>query len=180
MMETKKKIGDVTLEVVRGDITEQGDVDAVVNAANRMLESGGGVAGAIHRAAGTELAEEARKHAPIEPGEAVITGAYGLPNNHVIHCLGPVFGRDLPSDGLLASCYERALRLAEANEVRSIAFPAISTGAFGFPMEAAAKIGISTVANVAPDLQIVNLVRFVLFDESAVEAHLEAMWSLKP
>ena len=90
----KREINGVTLECVQGDITSQGDVAAIVNAANAELRTGGGVAGAIHRAAGPGLEEEARPLAPISPGEAVITGAHGLPNRHVIHALGPVYGRD--------------------------------------------------------------------------------------
>ncbi len=92
----KRTFGAVTIECVRGDITSQDDVDAVVNAANARLETGGGVAGAIHRAAGPGLAEEARPLGPIEPGEAVITGGHDLPNRHVVHALGPVYGRDHP------------------------------------------------------------------------------------
>ena len=92
----KKEISGVSIELRQGDIAQQKDCEAVVNAANPQLESGGGVAGAIHNTAGTELAQEARKMAPIKPGEAVITKAYKLPNQYVIHCLGPVFGRDKP------------------------------------------------------------------------------------
>jgi len=95
---SKTTIDDVTIEIVRGDIADQPDMDAIVNAANAALQTGGGVAGAIHRAAGPGLAAEGRRYAPIEPGDAVITGAHELPNHHVIHCLGPVYGRDEPAD----------------------------------------------------------------------------------
>ena len=101
------------IQCVQGDITAQPDLDAIVNAANARLATGGGVAGAIHRAAGPQLARECAPLAPIEPGQAVLTGGHGLPNPHVIHCLGPVYGRDRPADRLLAECYRNALRLAE-------------------------------------------------------------------
>lgn len=129
----------VTVECRRGDITAQPDIDVIVNAANAELRPGGGVAGAIHRAAGPGLYEECRPLAPIRPGEAVITGAHELPNQYVIHCLGPVHGRDEPADRLLSSCYRNALLLAEEKGSGSIAFPAISTGMFGYPVEAAAR-----------------------------------------
>ena len=156
---------------MQGDITRQPDMDAVVNAANAELMPGGGVAGAIHRAAGPGLAAECRPLAPIEPGEAVITGAHRLPNRHVIHCLGPVYGRDEPGDRLLASCYREALRLADAHRLSSIAFPAISTGVFGYPMEPAARVALGTIVAEAPDLASLTRVRFVLFARSDLEVH---------
>jgi O-acetyl-ADP-ribose deacetylase len=170
-----RQFGDVNIEVRTGDITAQADVDAIANAANRMLETGGGVAGAIHRAAGAGLAEEARRFAPIEPGEAVITGGHRLPNRYVIHCLGPVYGVDMPSDALLSACYGNALRLADEKAIRSIAFPAISTGVFGYPMAEAADVAIRTVVERAPNLSNVTLVRFVLFDNEAAAIHGEVL-----
>ena len=167
----QREIDGVTIECVRGNVADQPDVDAVVNAANAQLQMGGGVAGAIHRAAGPGLAEETRPLAPIRPGEAVITGAHELPNRHVIHCLGPVYGVDEPSDRLLASVYRNALRLAEEHEVRSIAFPAISTGAFGYPMEAAARIALTTILDEVPGLSVVTRIRFVLYGQDALEIH---------
>lgn len=155
------------IECVTGDIAWQPDIDAVVNAANARLMTGGGVAGAIHRAAGLELARECEPLAPIRPGEAVITGGHKLPNRWVIHCLGPVYGDDQPSDVLLADCYRNALRLAEENGIASIAFPAISTGAFGYPAEAAAKVCAGALKGVLPRLRQVGLIRFVLFDDAA-------------
>jgi len=163
--------GSLTLELVVGDIAAQDDFDAVVNAANAELRPGGGVAGALHRAAGPGLEEECRPLAPIRPGEAVITSGHELPNRWVIHCLGPVHGRDEPADELLASCYREALRLAEENEVASIAFPAISTGAFGFPAEAAARIALGTVLEEATKLETVERIRFVLYDDAALALH---------
>lgn len=165
------RISGVRIECVDGDITAQDDFDAVVNAANAELKSGGGVAGAIHRAAGPGLAEETRSMAPIAPGEAVISGGHELPNDHVIHCLGPVYGEDEPADELLESCYRNALRLAEENDLRSVAFPAISTGAFGYPVEDAARVALETVMDRAPELESVEWIRFVLFDQEALEVH---------
>lgn len=169
----------VTIELVQGNIVEQDDVEAIVNAANAQLRSGGGVAGAIHDAAGAGLAEETRPLAPIQPGEAVLTSGHELANDYVIHVLGPVYGRDEPSDELLRAGYENALRRAEEHKVASIAVPAISTGAFGFPVDAAAHIALSTVLDLAPHLQSVTLVRFVLFDEDDYEAHADALTSLR-
>ncbi len=156
----------VTVECVCGDIADQPGIAAVVNAANADLESGGGVAGAIHRAAGPGLAEECRPLAPIGPGRAVITGGHGLPNPHVIHCLAPVYGRDEPSDVLLADCYRNALALAEEHGIESIAFPAISTGAFGYPMPAATRVALRAVLDRLPHLSCVRRIRFVLARET--------------
>ena len=169
----------VTIELTTGNIVEQADVDAIVNAANAQLRTGGGVAGAIHRAAGPGLTDETRPLAPIEPGEAVITGGHDLPNPHVIHVLGPVYGRDTPSDELLRAGYENALARAEEHGLSSVAFPAISTGAFGFPVDAAARIALHTILDAAPALTSVALVRFVLFDEETYEAHVEALTALR-
>ena len=167
----KREINGVTLECVQGDITSQGDVAAIVNAANAELRTGGGVAGAIHRAAGPGLEEEARPLAPISPGEAVITGAHGLPNRHVIHALGPVYGRDHPEAELLADCYRNALALAGENGLDSVAFPAISTGVFGYPVEEAAEVAIRTAIKESAKPNSVRLVRFVPFSERDLEAY---------
>src|SRR5919206_1061002 len=167
----RRTFGAVTVECVLGDITSQDDVDAVVNAANARLEPGGGVAGAIHRAAGPGLAEEATPLGPIEPGEAVITGAHGLPNRYVVHTLGPVYGQDRPEAELLAGCYRNSLALAEQNGVESIAFPAISTGIFGYPAQEAAEVALQTVRKEAEGLERVRLVRLVLFGEKDLEVH---------
>ncbi|NBB87355.1 MAG: RNase III inhibitor [Bacteroidetes bacterium] len=169
----------VTLELRQGDIAHQPDVDAVVNAANAELRIGGGVAGAIHRAAGPGLTEECRPLAPIEPGEAVITGGHNLPNPHVIHCLGPVYGRDEPSDALLAACYRNSLARAEETELSSVAFPAISTGAFGYPIEAAAEVALQTVLEEVPSLDHVGTIRFVLYDRRAYHVHEQTLAELK-
>lgn len=171
-------VGAVRIELVQGDITAQSGFDAVVNAANAQLEIGGGVAGAIHRAAGPGLAEECRPMAPIEPGQCVISGGHGLPNASVVHCLGPVYGRDEPAEQLLADCYRDALRLAEEHGLRSIAFPAISTGAFGYPVRDAAAVALRAVAEVARDLGTVRVVRFVLHSRDDLQVHQEALETL--
>ncbi|MFW6027690.1 MAG: macro domain-containing protein [bacterium] len=171
----ERKFHGVTVECVQGDITRQPDMDAVVNAANAELRTGGGVAGAIHRAAGPGLYEECRPLAPIRPGDAVITGAHGLPNRHVIHCLGPVYGRDEPAGELLAACYRNALRLAGENGVTSVAFPAISTGAFGYPVEEAARVAFETILGDLPRLSPVKHIRFVLFGADDLRIHATAL-----
>ncbi|MFO7908310.1 MAG: macro domain-containing protein [Pirellulaceae bacterium] len=142
-----------------------------MNAANAELRIGGGVAGAIHRAAGPGLEREGRPLAPIRPGQAVITSAHNLPNQSVIHCLGPIYGVDEPSDELLASCYRNALQMAEQSKIVSVAFPAISTGAFGYPMEPAARVAFKTVIDVLPRLSSVKHIRFVLFREADARVH---------
>jgi O-acetyl-ADP-ribose deacetylase (regulator of RNase III) len=171
----RRTAGTVTVECVRGDITAQDDVDAVVNAANARLGPGGGVAGAIHRVAGPGLAEEAVPLGPISPGEAVITGGHGLPNRFVIHALGPVYGQDRPEAEVLSRCYRNALALAEENGAASVAFPAISTGVFGYPVEEAAEVALRTVREEAEGLQTVRLIRFVLFGEEDLGVHERAL-----
>ncbi len=171
----ERQHGGVILQCVQGNIVNQPDVDAVVNAANAQLRIGGGVAGAIHRAAGPGLEEECRPLAPIRPGEAVITGGHDLPNRYVIHCLGPVYGVDEPSGMLLAACYDNALNLAEEAAIRSIAFPALSTGAFGYPMEDAAWIAFRTIIARANGLAVVKLVRFVLFKVEDLQIHVRVL-----
>lgn len=169
------KISGVTVECVRGDIAAQEDVTVVVNAANAQLLPGGGVAGAIHRAAGPGLTEECRPLAPIKPGEAVITGGHNLPNKYVIHCLGPVYGVDEPADRLLASCYRNALKLAEEQGIDSIAFPAISTGIFGYPVEEAATVALKTIIEIIPGLKKVEKIRFVLYSNEHLKIHEEVL-----
>ena len=167
----RRAVHGVTVECVRGDITAQHDVAAIVNAANAELRSGGGVAGAIHRAAGPGLEREARSLAPIRPGQAVITGGYALPNRYVIHALGPVYGRDRPEAELLADCYRNSLALAERHGIDSVAFPAISTGVFGYPTQEAAEVALRSVIERTEGFQKVRLVRFVLFSEEDLEVY---------
>jgi len=163
---TLRQFDTVTVETVQGDIANQPDLDAIVNAANAELRIGGGVAGAIHRAAGPGLEKECIPLGPIRPGEAVISGGHNLPNAHVIHCLGPVYGRDEPSDQLLASCYRQALQLADQHGMARLGFPAISTGVFGYPLAEAAQVALRTIRDTAPTLETVQLVRFVLFSDA--------------
>jgi O-acetyl-ADP-ribose deacetylase (regulator of RNase III) len=140
---------------------------------------GGGVAGALHKAAGPGLKEECRPLAPIRVGEAVVTGGHNLPNRFVVHCLGPVFGRDKPEGQLLSDCYRNALRLADELGLKSIAFPSISTGVFGYPMNEAAQVAFRTVIEIAPSLSSLRTIRFVLFDEPAKRVHGKVLAGLE-
>jgi len=157
----KKTLSGITVDCVKGDIAAQKGYDAVVNAANAWLRPGGGVAGFIHAAAGPGLVEECRPLAPIKPGQAVITSGCNLPNRYVIHCLGPVYGKDEPADQLLADCYRNALKLAEQHKVVSIAFPVISTGAFGYPFKEAVQVILTTLKEMMPHLKSVKRITFV-------------------
>lgn len=157
------------MTVVQGDITKQ-DVDAIVNAANESLRGGGGVDGAIHRAAGPELLEECIQIGGCPTGEARITRGYRLPARHVIHTVGPVWqGGDRGEPGKLASCYRNALRLAVENGARTIAFPGISTGVYGYPLEDATRIAVTTVRDCLAEMPGIAEVRFVTFGERATE-----------
>lgn len=167
----KKNINGVVIECIKGNIVAQEDIAAIVNAANARLMPGGGVAGAIHRAAGPGLEKECRPLAPVSPGQAVITGGHNLPNRYVIHALGPVFGVDKPEAAILEKCYLNSLQLAEGNKIDSVAFPAISTGVFGYPPTKAAEIAIRAAARMAQHLKYVKKIRFVLFSESDLEVH---------
>ncbi|WP_406672532.1 macro domain-containing protein [Natronospira sp.] len=171
----ERQFGKLRLELMQGDITRQSDLDAVVNAANAQLTTGGGVAGAIHRAAGPQLDEACRPLAPIEPGQAVSTDAFGLPNQRLIHCLGPVYGVDEPSDQLLAACYRNALKEAGQHQLGSVGFPAISTGAFGYPVREAAGIALQTVVSEGSVIEGLTLVRFVLFSNEDLAVHEEIL-----
>jgi O-acetyl-ADP-ribose deacetylase (regulator of RNase III) len=168
----------VVIECVRGDIADQPDIDAVVNAANAQLAPGAGVAGAIHRKAGPALYEECKPLAPIAAGDAVITSGHGLSNPWCIHVLGPVYARSSDAAGELASCYCEALARAEEKGLASVATPAVSTGVFGYPVDEAAAIAVGTVASVAPGLRTVSLVRFVLWDAGDLAIHERALEAL--
>ncbi|MDR9437408.1 MAG: macro domain-containing protein [Thiohalophilus sp.] len=174
----ERLLHNVRLECLQGDIANQSDMDAVVNAANAELRIGGGVAGALHRAAGPGLEAECRPLAPIRPGQAVITGAHNLPNRYVIHCLGPIFGVDEPSDELLAACYRNALSLAQEHGIASVAFPAISTGAFGYPLEAATEVALTTMNSMLAQLSAVRHIRFVLHDATSRRLYERMLESL--
>lgn len=160
------------IEVVQGDITTE-RVYAIVNAANESLRGGGGVDGAIHRAAGPRLAQAGAALAPCRPGEAVATPAFDLypPVHHVIHTVGPIWaGGDRGEAEVLASCYRRCLEVADGLGVHSIAFPAISTGIYGFPAEQAARIAVSTIRTIPTRVSLIRLVAF----EAVGRGHLEA------
>lgn len=159
--------------VERVDITTLG-VDAIVNAANAALSGGGGVDGAIHRAAGPQLLQACRAIGGCPTGGAVITPAFGLPARHVIHAVGPVWqGGGADEDALLASCYTESLRLAEEHGLRTVAFPAISCGVYRFPLERAARIATDAVVSALPRLKRVEWVVLVAFDDR-VERTLRA------
>lgn len=166
---------NIELECVKGDITKQKDFQAIVNSANANLTHGGGVAGAINKAAGPELAKESEKLAPIKPGKAVVTQGYELPNDYVIHCLGPVYGKDKPEAEVLKNCYKNALIKSDEKNIKSIAFPAISTGVFKYPIEEASRISIKAIKEKAPELKNVKNIRFVLWEEENFEEFKRAI-----
>jgi len=172
------KVNNATLELVQGDITQQA-TDAIVNAANPTLLGGGGVDGAIHRAAGPELVAECRTLGGCETGDAKITKGYRLKAKHVIHTVGPVYRRDgARAPELLASAYRRSLEVASAHHLKSIAFPSISTGAYGYPLDEAAPIALGTVRDFLKKHPEIELVRFVLFDSKTLAAYEEAFKGL--
>lgn len=163
------------LEIIKGDITQQ-SVDAIVNAANCSLLGGGGVDGAIHRAAGAELLAECRTLNGCETGKAKITGGYRLPARHVIHTPGPVWhGGGHGEDALLASCYASCLALASENGCKTVDFPSISTGVYHFPLERAAKIAVDTILAYLADHAELERVRMVCFDERTKAAYDAAL-----
>lgn len=159
------------IKIIKGDITRL-TVDAIVNAANSTLLGGGGVDGAIHRAAGPKLLEECKTLNGCNTGEAKITKGYNLPVRFVIHTVGPVwYGGNNNEDELLKNCYYNSLQLAVKNQIKTIAFPAISTGVYRFPPERAAKIAIKTIKDFLSDNKSIEEVLFVCFDEKTEEIY---------
>jgi O-acetyl-ADP-ribose deacetylase (regulator of RNase III) len=167
-------MGTITLH--QGDITRDADADAIVNAANSSLLGGGGVDGAIHRAAGPELLEQSRALGGCDTGDAKITGAGRLPADHVIHAVGPVWrGGGEGERELLASCYRRAIELAAEHGCRRVAFPAISAGVYGYPLAQAAAVAIDATRAALEDHPVVQEARFWLFDREAYDAFAAAL-----
>lgn len=172
-----------TIELHKGDITGQ-QTDAIVNAANSGLMGGGGVDGAIHRAGGPSIKEECRKivanQGRLPTGKAVMTSSGHLKARHVIHTVGPVYHGQPEDAALLASAYRESIRLALSHSLRSLAFPSISTGAYGYPVEEAAKVALSTVREeIAKARGGLDLVRFVLFDDRTYEVYRESLKALE-
>ena len=165
------------IRAIKGDITKIDNVQAIVNAANNSLLGGGGVDGAIHRAAGPKLLEECRTLGGCRTGEAKITGAYDLPCDYIIHTVGPIwYGGNDGEAGKLADCYTNSLLLAEKNNVRTIAFPSISTGVYGYPVKEAAEVAVDTVRDFLkehPDS--FDAVYWVLFDDHTMSVYERAI-----
>jgi O-acetyl-ADP-ribose deacetylase (regulator of RNase III) len=172
------KLGQSVLEIVEGDITQQ-DTTAIVNAANPTLLGGGGVDGAIHRAGGPKILEECRQIGGCPTGEARITTGGQLKAKYVIHTVGPVYKDGVHGEPqLLASCYRESLKLASARGIKTIAFPSISTGAYGYPIKEAARIALKTVKDYLSQHPEIEGARFVLFGRLAYEAYEEALKEL--
>jgi O-acetyl-ADP-ribose deacetylase (regulator of RNase III) len=170
-----RQIGTARVEIIVADITTL-SVDAIVNAANTSLLGGGGVDGAIHRAAGPELLAECRKLHGCETGDAKITKGYRLPARYVIHAVGPVWhGGGQGEDEALASCYRRAVELGQTHQLASIAFPAISTGVYRFPPERAARIAVATTLDALVAAPAIRRVIFCCFSERSVALHAQAL-----
>ncbi|MGD8563185.1 MAG: O-acetyl-ADP-ribose deacetylase [Desulfarculaceae bacterium] len=168
-------INNTKLVLSQGDIT-QANTQAIVNAANSRLAGGGGVDGAIHRAGGPEIMEQCRKIGGCPTGEAVITTAGRLPADKVIHTVGPIYSGKPRDAELLASCYRKSLDLAAKNGLRTVAFPSISTGAYGYPLEKAAEVALEAVQEaISNNPEAFDEVRFVLFGEEAFSAYQRAL-----
>ncbi|WP_449243810.1 O-acetyl-ADP-ribose deacetylase [Desulfobacca acetoxidans] len=174
------KINRGMLELVEGDITRQ-DTEAIVNAANEQLRVGGGVDGAINRAGGPKIQEEAREIGYCPTGQAVITTGGDLKATYVIHTAGPIYKNGLAGEPeLLASCYRECLKLASARGIKSLAFPSISTGVYGYPLGKAAQVALGAVKAFMEEHPEIELVRFVLFGQQAFEAYAAVLQELFP
>jgi O-acetyl-ADP-ribose deacetylase (regulator of RNase III) len=170
-----RQVGSARLEVIVADITSL-SVDAIVNAANTSLLGGGGVDGAIHRAAGPELLAECRALGGCETGDAKITLGYRLLARHVIHAVGPVWaGGNQGEDQALASCYRRAIELCQARSLASIAFPTISTGAYRFPADRAADIAVASTLDALAAAPVVSRIVFCCFSDDSARLHAQAI-----
>lgn len=169
-----RTINGVTLALIRGNIVEV-HADALVNAANSGLRGGGGVDGAIHRAGGPSIMEECRKIGGCPTGEAVVTTAGRLPAKYVFHAVGPIYSGSIDDERLLASAYQSCLNLAEQLQVKSISFPSLSTGIYGYPLELAAPIALRTIIEHIKEPTCLQQVLMVLFGESAYKVHEQAL-----
>lgn len=177
------EVNQAKLSIIQGDITRQ-TTDAIVNAANSGLMGGGGVDGAIHRAGGPAILEECKKivsrQGRLPTGQAVITTAGNMKARYVIHTVGPIWhGGDQGESGFLASAYRESLKLAAENNLTSISFPSISTGAYGYPVEEAARTAIKEVISFLKQTTSIKEVVFVLFDARTLEAYTDALWDIK-
>lgn len=174
----KVNVHQSTLEVVQGDITQQ-DTEAIGNAANSRLAGGGGVDGAIHRAGGPAIMAELRaKYKGCPTGSAVITGGGNLRAKYVIHAVGPIYSGSSKDAELLSSAYRKSLELCTQHKISSVAFPSISTGVYGYPIEEASRIALKTVRDYLKDHPEIKLVRFVLFDSKTFDLYQEALKEL--
>ena len=168
------KLGNTIISLAEGDITQE-ETDAIANAANNALQGGGGVDGAIHRAAGPELLEACRKIGNCPTGQAVITEGFKLKSRYVIHTVGPIYSGSADDPKLLASCYKESLQLALDHNLRSVAFPSISTGVYGYPLQEAAPIALNSIYGfVQKHPDALDMVRMTLFDQRTLMAYQNA------